>query len=110
MHFIIKQMFLVPIAVLSSLLLVSNYFGYELFDVIIGSLIAVYIIYSAYELIHGGIMVLLDRALDEEMVINIISIITKYKDVHSFHHLKTREAANKIFVEAHIVLQILLFL
>ncbi|QKJ26998.1 cation diffusion facilitator family transporter [Aliarcobacter cibarius] len=90
------------IAVLLSLLLVSLT-GYELFDVIIGSLIALYIIYSAYNLIHSGIMVLLDRALDEEMVINIISIFMSHKDVHSFHHLKTREAANKIFVEAHLV-------
>ena len=37
------------------------------------------------------------------MVINIISIFMSHKDVHSFHHLKTREAANKIFVEAHLV-------
>lgn len=93
------------IAVLLSLLLVSLT-GYELFDVIIGSLIALYIIYSAYNLIHSGIMVLLDRALDEEMVINIISIFMSHKDVHSFHHLKTREAANKIFVEAHLVFRI----
>lgn len=90
------------IAVLLSLLLVS-FTGYELFDVIIGSLIALYIIYSAYGLIRDGIMVLLDRALDEEMVENIASIIKSHKEIHSFHHLKTREAANKIFVEAHVV-------
>lgn len=89
-------------AVLLSLLLV--YFtGYELFDVIIGSLIALYIIYSSYSLIYDGVMVLLDRALDEKTVEKIISIILKYDEVHSFHQLKTREAANKVFIEVHLV-------
>lgn len=55
------------VAVLASLLLV-NFTGYEIIDVIIGSAIAIYIIYSAYELIYNGVLVLLDRSVDEKKI------------------------------------------
>ena len=38
-----------------------------------------YIIYSAYELIHDGILVLLDRVVDEDIVLKIKEIITQMK-------------------------------
>jgi ferrous-iron efflux pump FieF len=56
------------VAVLSSLLLVT-FTGYEIIDVFVGGGIALYIIYSAYELIHDGVLVLLDRAVDSELVL-----------------------------------------
>ena len=52
------------LAVLISIVLV--YFtGYEIFDVIIGAGISIYIIYSAYELIKEGVEVLLDKAVEK---------------------------------------------
>lgn len=90
------------IAVLSSLLLVT-FTGYEIIDVVIGGGIALYIIYSAYELIHDGILVLLDRAVDSELVLKIENIIKENKRVNAYHLLKTREAANQTFVEVHLV-------
>lgn len=90
------------LAVLISLLLV--YFtGYEIIDALIGAGIAIYIIFSAYRLIYDGIMVLLDRAVDEKLVQEIVTIIKENKRIHSFHLLKTREAANQTFVEVHLV-------
>ena len=62
------------VAVLVSLVLVT-FTGYELIDVFVGGGIALYIIYSSYELIHDGILVLLDRAVDEELVCKIEEII-----------------------------------
>ena len=90
------------IAVLASLLLV--YFSKnEIFDVIIGSAIAVYIIYSAYELIEDGVLVLLDSSLDDEFTNQIENIIKNEKKVNDYHWLKTRTAANNNFVDVHLV-------
>ena len=96
-------------AVLISLLLVT-FTGYELIDVIVGGGIALYIIYSAYSLIHEGILVLLDRAVDEELVAKIEEIIKQNDKVNTFHLLKTREAANQTFVEVHLVFNCLITL
>ena len=90
------------VAVLSSLLLVT-FTGYEIIDVFVGGGIALYIIYSSYELIHDGVLVLLDRAVDSELVSKIEEIIKENNKVNAYHLLKTREAANQTFVEVHLV-------
>lgn len=89
-------------AVLISLVLV-NFTGYEIIDVIVGSAIALFIIYSAYELIHDGILVLLDRAVDDNVVLDIEKIINANENVNAYHLLKTREAGHQTFVEVHLV-------
>ena len=96
-------------AVLISLLLVT-FASYEIIDVIVGGGIALYIIYSAYSLIQEGILVLLDRAVDEEVVSNIEEIIKQNDKVNTYHLLKTREAANQTFVEVHLVFNCLITL
>ena len=96
-------------AVLVSLILVSLT-GYEIIDVFVGGGIALYIIYSAYELIHDGILVLLDRSVDEEIVSKIKTIIEQNDKVNTYHLLKTREAANQTFVEVHLVFNCLITL
>jgi ferrous-iron efflux pump FieF len=89
-------------AVLVSLALV--YFtGYEIIDVLIGGGISLFIIYSAYELIQEGVLVLLDRALDKETVEKIKTIIESEDEVLDYHYLRTRQAGNDIFVEVHLV-------
>jgi cation diffusion facilitator family transporter len=90
------------IAVLVSLVLV-NFTGYELIDVIVGGGISIFIIYSAYELIQDGILVLLDRAVEEEIVEGIIDAIKSEKQINTYHLLKTRDAGNQTFVEVHLV-------
>jgi ferrous-iron efflux pump FieF len=90
------------VAVLSSLLLVT-FTGYEIIDVFVGGGIALYIIYSAYELIHDGVLVLLDRAVDAQIVSEIEKIIKENNKVNAYHLLKTREAGHQTFVEVHLV-------
>ena len=89
-------------AVLISLILI-NLTGYEIIDIIIGGGISMYIIYSAYDLIKDGILVLLDKALDEDTVNKITSFINSEKEVNTYHLLKTREAGNQTFVDVHLV-------
>ncbi|MDZ7819935.1 MAG: cation diffusion facilitator family transporter [Aliarcobacter sp.] len=90
------------VAVLTSLLLVT-FTGYEIIDVIVGGGIALYIIYSAYELIKEGVLVLLDRSVNEVLVTKIKEIIKEHNKVNTYHLLKTREAGHQTFVEVHLV-------
>ncbi|MEA3499156.1 MAG: cation diffusion facilitator family transporter [Campylobacterota bacterium] len=84
--------------------------GYEIVDVLVGAGISIFIIYSAYELIEDGVLVLLDRALDEETTHKIIEIIESDKDVNDYHFLKTRTAAHDNFVDVHLVFDCLITL
>jgi cation diffusion facilitator family transporter len=77
--------------------------GLELIDAIVGMGIALYIIYSAYGLIKEGVYILLDAALDENVVEHIISIIDNEPTVSSFHNLKTRKSAHTNYVDVHLV-------
>ncbi len=89
-------------AILISLVAV-NLSGFEIIDSIVGALIAIYIIYSAYEIIQEGVYVLLDGALDEELVLEIKNIIDSEKEVTGYHFLRTRHSANTNFVDVHLV-------
>ncbi len=91
-------------AVLLSLGLV--YFtGFNSIDALFGMGIGVYIIYAAYEIIKEGIDILLDHALDKEMVDKIGQIIDSHPEVSSYHWLKTRTDGSTNFVEFHMVLR-----
>ena len=96
-------------AVLVSLLLVT-YTKNEIFDVIIGGIISLYIIYSAYELISDGVLVLLDRSIDEETTNKIKHIFKEEADVNDSHALKTRKAGHNTFVDVHLVFDCLISL
>jgi cation diffusion facilitator family transporter len=84
--------------------------GYEIVDIVVGAAISIYIIYSAYELIEEGILVLLDRALEDEVSEKIVDIIHNEKVVNDHHFLKTRTAGNDNFVEVHLVFDCLISL
>jgi len=96
-------------AVLISLLLI-HFTGYEIVDVLIGGGISIYIIYSAYELIKDGVLILLDRSLDEKVVEDIKNIIKSEKSINTYHMLKTREAGHQTFVDVHLVFDTLITL
>jgi len=89
-------------AVLISLVIV--YFtGYEIVDIIIGGCISLFIIYSAYELIEDGTLVLLDRALPQETAKQIENIFQENANINDYHDLKTRNVSDQNFVDVHLV-------
>jgi len=90
-------------AVLVSLLLVWIT-GLGMIDALFGLGIGLYIIYSAYEIIVEGVAILLDRALEGEMVAAIGEIISHHPKSSSYHWLKTRTDGTTNFVEFHLVL------
>ena len=79
--------------------------GIDAIDAIFGLAIGVYIIYSAYEIIQEGIEILLDRALDGDVVAKIGEIISNHPEVTSYHWLRTRTDGTTNFVEFHMVLR-----
>jgi cation diffusion facilitator family transporter len=92
----------VNIAVLVSLVVVYLT-KWEIVDVLIGAAISIFIIYSAYELIEEGVLVLLDRAIDDNIVEQIETIFGKVEKINGYHFLKTRTAGNCNFVDVHLV-------
>ena len=89
-------------AILISLVLIEVT-QFQLIDSIMGVIISIYIIHSAYEIIKDGVYILLDASLDEEIVENIKKIILSEKEISDFHHLKTRKSGNTNFVDVHLV-------
>jgi len=96
-------------AVLLALVIV-HFTGLDMVDALFGFGIGVYIIYSAYEIIKEGVLILLDRALEREVVKQIEEIIDAHEEVNGFHWLKTRTDSSTNFVEFHLVLRPNLYL
>ena len=72
-------------------------------DCIVGILISIYIIFSAIKLIKDGIYVLLDGALDNEIVNDIKNKIAKTPEISDFHNFRTRKSGDTCFFSAHLV-------
>lgn len=89
-------------AILASLVLIQiTHLG--IIDSIMGVVISIYIIHSAYQIIKDGVYILLDASLDEEIVAKIKHIIVEEKEISDFHYLKTRKSGNTNFVDVHLV-------
>ncbi len=90
-------------AILLALVLI-HFTGIQIIDSIFGGAIAIYIIYSAYEIIKEGVLMLLDVALDSEIVEKIKDIIISTNGVTDYHFLKTRRSGKTNFVDVHVVM------
>ncbi len=90
-------------AILLALVLI-HFTGIQVIDSIFGGAIAIYIIYSAYEIIKDGVLMLLDVALDQEIVEKIKDIIISTNGITDYHFLKTRRSGKTNFVDVHLVM------
>ncbi len=84
-------------------LVIIHFSGWEIVDSIIGGLIAIYIIFEAIKLIKEGIYVLLDGALDGDIVEGIENILKNDARLNGYHFLKTRTSGLDNFVDVHLV-------
>lgn len=89
-------------AVLVALVLIKLT-GFEIIDALFGIAIGLYVGYSAFGLLKQGVLVLLDRALDDEKLTAIKEILDSATEVKSYHDLKTRQSGDTHFVEVHLV-------
>ncbi len=95
--------FLTNIAAIIGIYL-SSFFHSSMFDVLMASIIAFYIIFNAIKMFKNAFNNLMDRELAEEQKQLIIHTIKSHPKILGFHDLKTRYAGTKPFVQLHIEL------
>jgi ferrous-iron efflux pump FieF len=84
-------------------LVVIKYTGFYIIDGIVGIIIAVYIIFSAFHILKKWFLLILDIALPKDKVEKIREIITSQASITDYHFLRTRQAAKINFVQGHLV-------
>ena len=84
-------------------LVVIKYTGFYIIDGIVGIIIAIYIIISAFHILKKWFLMILDIALSKDKVEQIREIITSQASIADYHFLRTRQAAKINFVQGHLV-------
>ncbi|MDQ6974282.1 MAG: cation diffusion facilitator family transporter, partial [Mariprofundaceae bacterium] len=90
------------ISVLLALLLA--YYGWSGFDAVFALGIAVFILYSAWEIIQLALQELMDQELSDDERENIRQIIVKHPKALGVHDLRTRKSGSTLFIQLHLEL------
>lgn len=90
------------LAILVGLILVA-WLWWNYIDAIIGIGIAIYIAFSAFDIVKKWFLLLLDVSLDEMHIVNILDILDNHKELSDYHNFRSRESGGVKFVEAHLV-------
>lgn len=74
-------------------------------DPVVGVGIALYILKGAYPLLRNGVFMLMDHALEPDLVERIRTLaLSRSPRITGVHEVKTRRSGNTYFVDMHIVL------
>jgi len=92
---------LVNSAVIVALAL-TELLGWNWLDPAFGTLIAAYILYTAWSIARSSFDMLMDRELPEEERQRIRSIATAHPQVRALHELRTRASGPSIFIQFHL--------
>lgn len=84
--------------------LVLTFYGWGYFDALFGIGIAIYILYSAWQILKEAIDLLMDHEIDKEDRAKIIAIVTQHPNTLGYHDLRTRRSGTRIFVQLHLEL------
>lgn len=90
------------LSIIAALALVS--FGWESSDPIFAIGIAIYILYSAWQIAHESFHLLIDRELPEEERQKILQIARSHEHSCGVHDLRTRQSGATKFVQLHLEL------
>ena len=93
---------LVNVSVIIALLL--SFYGWIYFDAIFALGIALFILYSAWEIVKESIDLLMDHELPDEDRAKIKATVLAHDDVYGLHELRTRRSGTKIFIQLHLEL------
>ena len=85
-------------------LILATQFGLHWVDPLFGAIIAVYIVWSAWEIIRQSLDQLMDRELPDGERKRIREIALSHPEVRSVHDLRTRSSGRDIFIQLHIEL------
>ena len=79
--------------------------GWHQADVIIATLIAVYILYSAWDIVRVSLDQLMDRELPDDVRKKIIEIVLQHSCAQGAHDLRTRHSGTVTFIQLHLELE-----
>ena len=91
---------LANLAAIAALLLTVQSIPYV--DIVVGLLIGLYILKSAWHIVKEALDILLDRELPEDVKRQIAEIILKHPQALGFHDLKTRQTGLHFFMQFHV--------
>jgi ferrous-iron efflux pump FieF len=92
-------------AILISLIVISLT-NFVFIDSILGIMISIYMIYSAYPLIREGVLMLLDAALPYDDVAKITQYLDSLNNINGYHDLQTRLSSSDIYISVHVVFSV----
>jgi ferrous-iron efflux pump FieF len=90
------------ISVIAALLLASM--GWTWADPLFAMLVAVYIVYSAFQIGYEAVQQLMDRELPDAIKKQIVAIARRDPQVHGVHELRTRQSGQTMIVQLHLEL------
>lgn len=99
--------YVVDILTNSSIILsltVVKFFEIYWFDTLTALIIALYLLYNAYQLLIEAFDVLLDRELSDDVRDNLSAIIQRHDFVKGFHDVRTHSLGNEYLFEIHLEL------
>jgi len=79
--------------------------GWHQADVVIATLIAIYILYSAWDIVGISLDQLMDRELPDEMRKKIIELVLQHPCAQGAHDLRTRHSGTITFIQLHLELE-----
>ncbi|MCV6627037.1 MAG: cation diffusion facilitator family transporter [Cellvibrionaceae bacterium] len=85
-------------------LVLTSYWSWQLADPVIALLIAVYIVFSAWQIFAQSIDQLMDKELPEEERAKIIELLMSHPEARGFHELRTRVSGMQTFIQLHLEL------
>jgi ferrous-iron efflux pump FieF len=94
---------LVNLAVIAALLS-SRWFDNTFIDPLFGATIAIYIVYSAWQIVSGALDMLMDRELPPEDRQRIRELVLAHSDVMDVHDLRMRRSGQTVFIQVHLEL------
>ncbi|NOQ82019.1 MAG: cation diffusion facilitator family transporter [Methylophaga sp.] len=97
-----KTDLLVNASVIIALLL--TFYGAGYFDALFGIGIALFILYSAWEIVKESIDLLMDHELPDEEREKIRQIVLSHPEALGLHDLRTRRSGTRIFIQLHLEL------
>ena len=82
----------------------DHYLHIPFLDPAFGTLVGLYIVYTAYKILKQSVAILMDKELSEEDRQKIGHIIRSHPKVHGYHLLRTRSSGTGEFIQCHLEL------
>lgn len=98
-----KSDILMNIAVILALWLAT--IGLNIFDPIIGAIIACYILYSVWSIVSISLDQLMDRELSDDVRADIKQVVLAHPQAQGIHDLRTRHSGTMTFIQFHLEIE-----